>query len=104
MLAQSNTFILAGYETTANTLAFCVAAIAAHPRVQVRVACAHSSHSSTALLVVPGAAAVKPCCCRRMLLSLQARLLDEIDAYGKDREVAYADLGQVRRGLQSVDA
>jgi cytochrome P450 len=37
VVAQSNTFILAGYETTANTLAFCIYNIAAHPEVQQRV-------------------------------------------------------------------
>ncbi|KAF8072691.1 AL21 [Scenedesmus sp. PABB004] len=53
--AQANTFTLAGYETTANTLAFCLYGIAAHPRVQ-------------------------------------ERLLAEVDAFGRDRAVTYADL------------
>eukprot|EP00775_Hariotina_reticulata_P006333 gene6333-6567_t len=57
VIAQSNTFILAGYETTANTLLYCVYNIAAHPKVQ-------------------------------------ERLLQEIDAYGRHRKVAYADVGQ----------
>jgi len=54
--AQSNTFILAGYETTANTLAFSIYNIATHPEVQ-------------------------------------QRLLEEVDAFGRDRKVTYADLG-----------
>jgi len=58
VIAQSNTFILAGYETTANTLSYCVYNIAAHPKVQ-------------------------------------ERLLQEIDAYGRHRRVAFADLGEV---------
>lgn len=37
VIAQSNTFILAGYETTANTLAYCIYNIAAHPEVQQRL-------------------------------------------------------------------
>ncbi|GBF88848.1 cytochrome P450 [Raphidocelis subcapitata] len=37
VIAQSNTFILAGYETTANTLAYTLYAISANPRVQERV-------------------------------------------------------------------
>eukprot|EP00775_Hariotina_reticulata_P011712 gene11712-11857_t len=37
VVAQSNEFILAGFETTANTLAFCVYNIAAHPLVQRRL-------------------------------------------------------------------
>lgn len=57
--AQSNTFILAGYETTANTLAFSIYNIATHPEVQ-------------------------------------QRLLQEVDAFGRDRRVTYADLAQVR--------
>lgn len=57
VVAQANTFTLAGYETTANTLAYCVYNIAAHPQVQ-------------------------------------ARLLAEVDAYGRGRKVAYKDLDQ----------
>jgi pentalenene oxygenase len=48
-----------GYETTANTLAYCVYNIAAHPEVE-------------------------------------ARLLAEVDAYGRGRKVQYRDLDQVR--------
>lgn len=36
-MAQSNTFILAGYETTANTLSFCMYNIARDPEVQRRL-------------------------------------------------------------------
>jgi cytochrome P450 len=35
--AQSNTFILAGYETTANTLAFCVYLLCKHPEAQQKL-------------------------------------------------------------------
>ena len=35
--AQSNIFILAGYETTANTLAFCVYLLCKHPEAQQKV-------------------------------------------------------------------
>lgn len=55
VIAQSNTFILAGYETTANSISMTLHAISAHPRVQERV-------------------------------------LSEIDCFGRDREVTYADL------------
>lgn len=58
VIAQANTFTLAGYETTANTLAFCIYNIASHPEAQ-------------------------------------QHLLDEIDAYGRDRKVAYSDMGKV---------
>lgn len=37
IVAQSNTFILAGYETTANTLSFCIYNIARDPEVQRRL-------------------------------------------------------------------
>jgi YD repeat-containing protein len=37
IVAQSNTFILAGYETTANTLSFCIYNIALDPEVQRRL-------------------------------------------------------------------
>jgi cytochrome P450 len=37
VMAQSNTFILAGYETTANTLAFSIYNIARYPEVQERL-------------------------------------------------------------------
>lgn len=37
VVAQANTFTLAGYETTANTLSYCVYNIAAHPEVQQRL-------------------------------------------------------------------
>jgi cytochrome P450 len=57
-VAQSNTFILAGYETTANTLSFCIYSIANEPEVQ-------------------------------------RRLLQEVDAFGRDRRVTYADLDKV---------
>ena len=59
VVAQSNTFILAGYETTANTLAFSIYNIAAHPEVQRRV-------------------------------------LEEIDAYGRDKAPRVQDLHMVR--------
>eukprot|EP00879_Flechtneria_rotunda_P008524 GHRR01008931.1.p1 GENE.GHRR01008931.1~~GHRR01008931.1.p1 ORF type:complete len:336 (+),score=98.92 GHRR01008931.1:1224-2231(+) len=55
LVAQSNTFILAGYETTANTLSFCIYNIALHKQVQ-------------------------------------DRLLVEIDAYGRDKSPAFAEL------------
>ncbi|GBF96779.1 cytochrome P450 [Raphidocelis subcapitata] len=38
IIAQANTFILAGYETTANALSYAVYAAAANPRVQERLA------------------------------------------------------------------
>jgi hypothetical protein len=59
VVAQSNTFILAGYETTANTLSFCIYSIAHDPEVQ-------------------------------------RRLVQEVDAFGRDRRVTYADLDKVR--------
>lgn len=37
VIAQANTFTLAGYETTANTLSYCVYNIAAHPEAQQRL-------------------------------------------------------------------
>lgn len=55
IIAQANTFILAGYETTANTLSYCVYNIAGNPRVQ-------------------------------------ERLLAEVDAFGRDRQITHADL------------
>lgn len=55
IVAQSNTFILAGYETTANTLSFAIYNIARDPEVQ-------------------------------------RRLLQEVDAFGRDKRVTYADL------------
>lgn len=58
IVAQSNTFILAGYETTANTLSFAIYNIARDPEVQ-----------------------------RRLLL--------EVDAFGRDKRVTYADLDKV---------
>jgi hypothetical protein len=58
VMAQSNTFILAGYETTANTLAFSIYNIARYPEVQ-------------------------------------ARLLQEVDAFGRGRPVSAADMDQV---------
>lgn len=58
VVAQSNTFILAGYETTANTLSFAIYNIARDPEVE-----------------------------RRLLL--------EVDAFGRDKRVTYADLDKV---------
>lgn len=55
VVAQGAGFILAGYETTANTLAFTIWCISAHPRAQERV-------------------------------------LAEVDAFGRGREVTYADV------------
>lgn len=37
IVGQANTFTLAGYETTANTLSYCVYNIASHPEVQGRL-------------------------------------------------------------------
>ena len=54
-MAQSHLFILAGFDTTSSTLAFCVHSIAANPRVQ-------------------------------------ARLLAEVDAFGRGRAITTADL------------
>lgn len=64
IVAQSNTFILAGYETTANTLSFCIYSITRHP-------------------------------------DIQRRLLQEVDAFGRDRRVMYQDLDKVRNGMHS---
>ncbi len=63
LVAQSNTFILAGYETTANTLSFCVYNIARDPNIQ-------------------------------------SRLLQEVDAFGRDKRVTYQDLDKVRTRLR----
>ncbi len=52
---QINTFILAGYETTASALAFAVYHLAANPKAE-------------------------------------ARLLQEVDAFGRDAEPTYEDL------------
>lgn len=62
--AQSNTFILAGYETTANTLSFSIYNIALHPEVQ-------------------------------------QRLLQEVDSFGRDKRVTYADLDRVSATTRS---
>jgi hypothetical protein len=67
MVCSSLSCFPLGYETTANTLAYCVYNIAAHPEVQ-------------------------------------ARLLAEVDSYGRGRKVAYRDLDQVRAVRQQQHA